>query len=94
MIEPAGLGVPCVFGPHTWNFKDAVAGLLEAGGAIRVKDEAELEQAVNGLLAGRRPAPADGRGGPRVRARPAGGDGTDTRLARCIITSAREAATR
>jgi 3-deoxy-D-manno-octulosonic-acid transferase len=50
MIEPAGLGVPVVFGPHTWNFRDAVAGLLEAGGAIQVKDEAELEQAVGGLL--------------------------------------------
>lgn len=50
MIEPAGLGVPVVFGPHTWNFKDAVAGLLDAGGAIRVRDEAELEQAVGGLL--------------------------------------------
>jgi 3-deoxy-D-manno-octulosonic-acid transferase len=50
MIEPAGLGVPVVFGPHTWNFKDAVAGLLDAGGAIRVRDETELEQAVNGLL--------------------------------------------
>ena len=50
MIEPAGLGVPVVFGPHTWNFKDAVAGLMDAGGAIRVRDEAELEQAVRGLL--------------------------------------------
>ena len=50
MIEPAGLGVPVVFGPHTWNFKDAVAGLLDAGGAIRVQDEAELDQAVRGLL--------------------------------------------
>jgi 3-deoxy-D-manno-octulosonic-acid transferase len=50
MIEPAGLGVPVVFGPHTWNFRDAVAGLLEAGGAIQVKDESELEQAVHGLL--------------------------------------------
>ena len=50
MIEPAGLGVPVLFGPHTWNFKDAVAGLLEAGGAIRVQDEAELEQGVTRLL--------------------------------------------
>jgi 3-deoxy-D-manno-octulosonic-acid transferase len=50
MIEPAGLGVPVVFGPHTWNFKDAVEGLLGTGAAIRVRDEAELEQAVNRLL--------------------------------------------
>ncbi|MBO0700219.1 MAG: 3-deoxy-D-manno-octulosonic acid transferase, partial [Zavarzinella sp.] len=51
MIEPAGLGVPVLFGPHTWNFRDAVAGLLEAGGAIQVKDEAELEAGVIRLLA-------------------------------------------
>jgi 3-deoxy-D-manno-octulosonic-acid transferase len=50
MIEPAGLGVPVVFGPHTWNFKDAVAGLLEAGGAVRVQDEAGLEREVGRLL--------------------------------------------
>jgi 3-deoxy-D-manno-octulosonic-acid transferase len=50
MIEPAGLGVPVLFGPHTWNFKDAVAGLLDAGGAVEVADEAELEREVTRLL--------------------------------------------
>ena len=33
MIEPAGYGVPCVFGPHVWNFKDAAKRLVEVGGA-------------------------------------------------------------
>ncbi|WP_020468193.1 3-deoxy-D-manno-octulosonic acid transferase [Zavarzinella formosa] len=51
MIEPAGLGVPVMFGPHTWNFKDAVAGLLEVGGAIRLTDGAELEQKMAELIA-------------------------------------------
>ncbi len=50
MIEPAGFGVPVLFGPHTWNFKDAVAGLLECGGAIRVADAVELEREVSRLL--------------------------------------------
>jgi 3-deoxy-D-manno-octulosonic-acid transferase len=50
MIEPAGLGVPVLFGPHTWNFKDAVAGLLDAGAAVRVQDEADLEREVTCLL--------------------------------------------
>jgi 3-deoxy-D-manno-octulosonic-acid transferase len=50
MIEPAGLGVPVLFGPHTWNFRDAVAGLLDAGGVIRVQDEEELEREVVRLL--------------------------------------------
>jgi 3-deoxy-D-manno-octulosonic-acid transferase len=51
MIEPAGYGVPCVFGPHIWNFKDAARRLVELGGAVMVKDEVELEEAVARLLA-------------------------------------------
>ncbi|HKA05958.1 MAG TPA: 3-deoxy-D-manno-octulosonic acid transferase [Gemmataceae bacterium] len=51
MIEPAGLGVPVLFGPHTWNFRDAVVGLLEVGGAIQVRDEPELEREAGRLLA-------------------------------------------
>src|SRR5207249_3574472 len=31
MIEPAGYGVPCAFGPHVWNFKDAARRLVEVG---------------------------------------------------------------
>ena len=56
MIEPAGLGVPVLFGPHTFNFKDAVAGLLEVGGAVQVADAADLERQLTTLLedAGRR----------------------------------------
>jgi len=50
MIEPAAFAVPVLFGPHTWNFKDAVAGLLECNGAIRVLDEVELEREVVRLL--------------------------------------------
>lgn len=43
MIEPAGYGVPCVFGPHVWNFKDAAKRLVEVGGAIMVPDADALE---------------------------------------------------
>lgn len=43
MIEPAGAGVPCVFGPHVWNFRDAATRLVEAGGAVMVPDAAALE---------------------------------------------------
>lgn len=50
MIEPAAFGVPVMFGPHTWNFRDAVAGLLEAGGAIRIHNEMELEREATRLL--------------------------------------------
>jgi 3-deoxy-D-manno-octulosonic-acid transferase len=51
MIEPAGFGVPTVFGPHDWNFRDAAKRLVEAGGAIRVREAGEVESAVAGLLA-------------------------------------------
>jgi len=51
MIEPAGYGVPTLFGPHVWNFRDAANRLIEAGGAIMVKDAAELEVKMLELLA-------------------------------------------
>jgi len=51
MIEPAGYGVPCVFGPHVWNFKDAARRLVEVGAATQVPDAAGLEPALAALLA-------------------------------------------
>jgi 3-deoxy-D-manno-octulosonic-acid transferase len=51
MIEPAGYGVPCLFGPHVWNFKDAARRLVEVGGAVMVNDAAELERELARLLA-------------------------------------------
>jgi len=51
MIEPAGYGVPTVFGPHVWNFRDAARRLIDAGGALMVQDERELEMALARLIA-------------------------------------------
>lgn len=51
MIEPAGYGVPCVFGPHVWNFKDAAKRLVEVGGAIMIPDAASLEPQLERLIA-------------------------------------------
>jgi 3-deoxy-D-manno-octulosonic-acid transferase len=50
MIEPAGLGVPVVFGPHTWNFRDAVSRLLEVQGAIRINTPEEMVKELGRLL--------------------------------------------
>src|SRR5207253_2840956 len=50
MIEPAGYGVPCVFGPHVWNFKDAAKRLVEVGGAVMVNDAMELEAELATLI--------------------------------------------
>jgi 3-deoxy-D-manno-octulosonic-acid transferase len=51
MIEPAGYGVPCAFGPHVWNFKDAARRLVEVGGAVMVQDATELEAELAKLAA-------------------------------------------
>ncbi|VTS03271.1 Three-deoxy-D-manno-octulosonic-acid transferase domain protein OS=Pirellula staleyi (strain ATCC 27377 / DSM 6068 / ICPB 4128) GN=Psta_4166 PE=4 SV=1: Glycos_transf_N [Gemmata massiliana] len=51
MIEPAGYGVPCVFGPHVWNFRAAARRLVEVGGAVMVKDATELETELTKLIA-------------------------------------------
>lgn len=51
MIEPAAYGAAVVFGPHTWNFKETVARLLERQGAIQVVDAVNLENEVFRLLA-------------------------------------------
>ena len=50
MIEPAGYGVPCVFGPHVWNFKDAARRLVEVGGAVMVSDAAALQAELARLI--------------------------------------------
>ena len=50
MIEPAAYGCAVSFGPHTRNFRDVVAALLEAGGATVVRDQAELSAFVRRCL--------------------------------------------
>jgi 3-deoxy-D-manno-octulosonic-acid transferase len=51
MLEPAAYGAAVVIGPHVWNFRDAAARLVEHGGAVRVKNSAELQSAVATLAA-------------------------------------------
>jgi 3-deoxy-D-manno-octulosonic-acid transferase len=38
MIEPAGYGVPVMFGPNVWNFRETVDRLLERHAAVQVAD--------------------------------------------------------
>ena len=42
MIEAAALGVPALFGPHTFNFSEAAQQAVSAGAAIRVADAETL----------------------------------------------------
>ena len=50
MIEPAALGVPTLFGPHVWNFRDAAHRLVEAGGSLMLRDPDDLPHAMETLL--------------------------------------------
>ncbi|MFP6596628.1 MAG: 3-deoxy-D-manno-octulosonic acid transferase [Candidatus Hydrogenedentota bacterium] len=49
-IEPAGLAVPTVFGPHMKNFMASAQILTEAGGAIQVHNGEELLSTLHDLL--------------------------------------------
>jgi len=51
MMEPAGLGLPVLYGPHTANFTEAVALLNASGGGRTVADEDGLVAALRELLA-------------------------------------------
>jgi len=50
VLEPAALGVPVLFGPHTQHFAEPAEALLQAGGARRVRDAAALAREVAVLL--------------------------------------------
>jgi len=50
MIEPAALGRPVVFGPHTWNFRDTVELLVGSGGAVQIEGSDELPAVLDELL--------------------------------------------
>ena len=66
VLEPAALGVPALVGPHTFNFQEITALLVEAGAVQRVADAAALAAAVEKAF--RDPAAAQARGAAgRVR---------------------------
>lgn len=50
LLEPAQWGRPVLFGPHIDHCRDSARMLLEAVGAIQVKDRQELRMHLNGLI--------------------------------------------
>ncbi len=50
-IEPASLGKPVIFGPNMQNFQEVVRIFLKDNAALEVKNAAELELVLGGLLA-------------------------------------------
>ncbi len=51
VIEPAIQGVPVLFGPHHFSFRDTVDDLLAAGGGVKVGNAGELLEALGQLVA-------------------------------------------
>jgi 3-deoxy-D-manno-octulosonic-acid transferase len=49
-MEPAGLGVPTVFGPHMNNFLEAAEALVQQRGALQVACPEDLYAALSALL--------------------------------------------
>ncbi len=50
-IEPGILGKAMVFGPNMQNFAEVAGSLVRQGGAVQVRDAAELEKTLSDLLA-------------------------------------------
>jgi 3-deoxy-D-manno-octulosonic-acid transferase len=49
-MEPAIRGLPVLFGPYNFSFKETVEGLLEARGGVLVHDTRELGAALATLV--------------------------------------------
>lgn len=49
-IEPAGAGVPVLFGPHMEDFSEISRDLLQAGAAVKISSQTSLQQALETLL--------------------------------------------
>jgi 3-deoxy-D-manno-octulosonic-acid transferase len=73
MLEPALRSKPVLFGPYTSNFRESAELLIEAGGARRVTDAAELETALRELLEKPEVARAMGEAGYQAVVRRQGG---------------------
>jgi 3-deoxy-D-manno-octulosonic-acid transferase len=50
VLEPAAVGVPVLFGPHTESVREPADALEQAGGAVRVGSALELGEAVHSIL--------------------------------------------
>jgi 3-deoxy-D-manno-octulosonic-acid transferase len=66
LMEPAILGVPVLFGPYNFSFKETVDDLLAADAGKLVRDASELKHAVVELVADREARRALGARGQRV----------------------------
>jgi 3-deoxy-D-manno-octulosonic-acid transferase len=85
IIEPASCGTPVLFGPHMQNFADVARIFLDAGAAIQVRDEAELESVLRDLLASREQREALGRKASEVVERNRGAAGRSVSMLKELV---------
>ncbi len=50
ILEPASLGKPVIFGPHTFNFSDITDLFLKNEAALMAKDAAQLESGISRII--------------------------------------------
>ncbi len=50
VLEPAAVGVPVLFGPHTDSMREPAAALEQAGAGLRVRDAQGLSRSLGSLL--------------------------------------------
>ncbi|MBF0447207.1 MAG: 3-deoxy-D-manno-octulosonic acid transferase [Magnetococcales bacterium] len=72
MLEAAAWSIPTLFGPYTFNFKEATQQILESGGGMVINNEQELFNALNELLASKEKRLLMGEKAQRVVAENAG----------------------
>ena len=66
MLEPAGLGIPVIVGPYTYNFEEIADRMISDGAAILVNSGAELGGAICKILKYSATRNAMGEAGMRV----------------------------
>ncbi len=82
VMEPAGMGLPTVYGPHMFNFQEAVGLLKNCKGSISIGDSDQLAAALENLLND----PATGRAmGERARAALVAQQGASKRCAAYLL---------
>ena len=90
LMEPAILGVPVLFGPYNFSFKETVEDLLAADAGRLVRDGAELADAVASLVADRAARRELGLRAQRVVEAGRGATARNYALLERLLTAARE----
>ena len=87
LMEPAILGLPVLFGPYNYSFKEIVEDLLAVDGGVLVRDENELGAALAALVDDREHRLAIGRRGRDVVLRGQGATARNFALLKKLLTS-------